>query len=539
MPAHSTVFISSTAEDLIPYREAARDAVLEVGLRPEMMEYFAASGGPPLAECLARVTPCDVIVVLTAGRYGWVPPEQVDQQAKSITWLECEHAARLGRELLVFIHDPEAPWPIEHTEAFRLTDAVNRGRFRAELPAEVERNVEKLAEFQRWLENGRTRATFTTPEDLRARVILSLYRWLDRNREGAPAALEEGSELRNLTASGYRIFQGLTLNRFSNGVDGSILILVDERIEGLAGTMRNDPYSGMGTLQLELDPRRWSLRQDEVKQALLLLVDEKLRVLYSEKLGSESTRLDRVFLYRDRSHPTFVVTRDYSIGWGSYNGPISYFLEVADGGIRYILPHGLMTSLKTAWAIDNRENSAVIISKKCRPDFDNNRKDISPMDFKVIYERFGFDGEAWQGDVHEERGFWESEKPLDEQEFRRKFDGDPRNCFERVHRAMRALSGPQTLRQRLELVQQQIGPLLIDDFPENMRDAVVALRQQLVRNTSDATTEEERAEKIAERYGITRNRVGQLLRQWTSRAISRGYPERIPSLGECVLVQHH
>jgi hypothetical protein len=41
--------------------------------------------------------------------------------------------------------------------------------------------------------------------------------------------------------------------------------------------------------------------------------------------------------------------------------------------------------------------------------------------------------------------------------------------------------------------------------------------------------------KIAERYGITRKRVGQLLRQWTARAISRGYVERIPSLGECVL----
>jgi hypothetical protein len=41
--------------------------------------------------------------------------------------------------------------------------------------------------------------------------------------------------------------------------------------------------------------------------------------------------------------------------------------------------------------------------------------------------------------------------------------------------------------------------------------------------------------EIAERYGITRNRVGQLLRQWTARAISRGYLERIPALGECVL----
>jgi hypothetical protein len=42
------------------------------------------------------------------------------------------------------------------------------------------------------------------------------------------------------------------------------------------------------------------------------------------------------------------------------------------------------------------------------------------------------------------------------------------------------------------------------------------------------------SEKIAKRYGLTRNRVGQILRQWTLRAIRRGYVERIPSLSECI-----
>jgi hypothetical protein len=35
--------------------------------------------------------------------------------------------------------------------------------------------------------------------------------------------------------------------------------------------------------------------------------------------------------------------------------------------------------------------------------------------------------------------------------------------------------------------------------------------------------------KIASRYGMTGKRVTQLLRQWTSRAMLRGYMERIPS----------
>ena len=38
------------------YRLAARDAVLAVGMRPVMMEYFAANGGPTLYKCLELVS---------------------------------------------------------------------------------------------------------------------------------------------------------------------------------------------------------------------------------------------------------------------------------------------------------------------------------------------------------------------------------------------------------------------------------------------------------------------------------------------------
>ena len=70
MTRQCAVFVSSTSEDLREYRIAAREAVLAVGLRPEMMEYFAAAGGGPLGECLGRVSPCDVVVVIVAERYG-------------------------------------------------------------------------------------------------------------------------------------------------------------------------------------------------------------------------------------------------------------------------------------------------------------------------------------------------------------------------------------------------------------------------------------------------------------------------------------
>src|SRR5690348_12834715 len=119
-----SVFISSTSDDLKEYRAAAEDAVKRAGLRPEAMEYFAASGGPPLGQCLALVSPCDVVVVIVAERYGWVPPDQPGSDSKSITWLECEHAVGRGKELLVFLLDKDLKWPTERTEAYRLTAAM-------------------------------------------------------------------------------------------------------------------------------------------------------------------------------------------------------------------------------------------------------------------------------------------------------------------------------------------------------------------------------------------------------------------------------
>jgi hypothetical protein len=235
--------------------------------------------------------------------------------------------------------------------------------------------------------------------------------------EGRAASINmrDLSELGGLNLEGYRIFQGLDLNSYSNGIDGSALILVNERLESLRGAMKTDPYSGIETLDVQPDPSAWLLPQQDVNEALMLIVDQRLRILYSERLGRESARLDRVFLYQDRSKPTFVLARDYSIGWGSYNGPISYFLEVLASGIRYILPHGLMTSLKTAWAIVPGNTAAEVLSKKCRPDFD--KSDAASMEFKIIYERFTFQDGSWHTTLREQSGFWESTTSLEPKEF--------------------------------------------------------------------------------------------------------------------------
>src|SRR5262245_3192468 len=103
-----TVFISSTLEDLKPYREKARDAVLKLGWEPIMSEHFAAGGNPPLATCLEKVEPAHVVVVIVAHRHGWTPPGQPDGEHKSITRLECEKAWALETHIIPFFVDPKA-----------------------------------------------------------------------------------------------------------------------------------------------------------------------------------------------------------------------------------------------------------------------------------------------------------------------------------------------------------------------------------------------------------------------------------------------
>lgn len=176
------MFISSTCEDLKPYREAARDAALAAGFRPVMQEYFEATANPPVPECLERVAGCHVLVAIIAHRYGWVPESQ-GQGGKNITWLECEHALHKRKEVLAFVLDKDVKWPAEFKESYRIAAATEGGIVSQGLINEVNRNVNKLAEFRQWLSDGRIRATFNNPDDLRSKILSALYSWRERQQD--------------------------------------------------------------------------------------------------------------------------------------------------------------------------------------------------------------------------------------------------------------------------------------------------------------------------------------------------------------------
>jgi formylglycine-generating enzyme required for sulfatase activity len=194
-PRTPIVFISSTREDLEEYRAKAEEAVKLVECVPRMMKYFAVSGEhPPLEACLKKISgselepPADVLVVIVAHRYGWVPEDQPNSDRKSITWLECEEARRRDKEVLAFLVKEDFRWPPELHEQFRLYEAAGRGNVPRELSDEVVDNVARLRQFKEWLRGIGVTGTFDTPESLCSGVIDALHRWLNRKRKSRASA---------------------------------------------------------------------------------------------------------------------------------------------------------------------------------------------------------------------------------------------------------------------------------------------------------------------------------------------------------------
>ena len=177
------VFISSTAQDLREHREQAAEAARQAGFAVEMMEHFEAqTQSPPYSACMAKVRECDVLVVLVAHRYGWVPGDQPNKGNKSITWLECEEIRAAGAELLAFVVDPQHPWPAEHKEAYRVTEALEQRKLTAKYQKEIARNLKKLGEFKAWIDGLGFRKTFTHPASVNSLVQESLTKWKARNQ---------------------------------------------------------------------------------------------------------------------------------------------------------------------------------------------------------------------------------------------------------------------------------------------------------------------------------------------------------------------
>jgi hypothetical protein len=227
------VVVSSTSEDLKPYRAAARDAINAVGWWPNMMENFGARPTDTVTTCQEAVANSDLVVLIVAHRRGWVPREdQGGNGQDSITALELQHARRLGIPVLIFLADDN--WPL------RLADDDGEARayvkrFRSE--------INQPAAFFVWEpEYG--------PEDQRLPIFRSTVRdtlrkhQMDRERamrHGEGGQAEAGAlALHQVKMAGEGLRAGTRIPLLGPGVFGNGPLSTSALISALIKDLRND-----------------------------------------------------------------------------------------------------------------------------------------------------------------------------------------------------------------------------------------------------------------------------------------------------------
>ena len=153
-----------------------------------------------------------------------------------------------------------------------------------------------------------------------------------------------------------------------------------------------------------------------------------LRVVRSDGSIADAADLERPHaqlaharLYGDAARETYLVTVDYSVGAGSYAGPITSFVEVIDGRLKWLdAADGttgaterihVMRSLKTIWQIAPARAGAGqdILEARCRPAPQSAQ--AGEVQFTLSYYRYAFDRSRnqWIRRVREEKGFSEFE----------------------------------------------------------------------------------------------------------------------------------
>ncbi len=146
------IYLSSTSVDLKHYRESALAALRRMGHEAAAMEDYGAEDQFPADKCVADVQASELYVGVFAWRYGFVP---ADRQV-SITEMEFLAAKEKGIPTLIFVLDPEVPWPPKH---------IDRGE-----------NAGRIEALRDRLMKGHLVSMFASPEDLAAKVATAVAR---------------------------------------------------------------------------------------------------------------------------------------------------------------------------------------------------------------------------------------------------------------------------------------------------------------------------------------------------------------------------
>ncbi|MEL7435878.1 MAG: DUF4062 domain-containing protein, partial [Chloroflexota bacterium] len=152
------VMVSSTTKDLSDHRQQVSDAIRRVKWTPLMMEYDeAVSDADAISYSLKLVQDAEVYLGIFGVRYGYQPGDPRNPDKVSITEMEYYEALTSDLPMLIFINSDTHPFPAH------LTDD------------ESDADRAKLKRLKEMLKSKHIVSFYDSPQDLRAKVIQSLY----------------------------------------------------------------------------------------------------------------------------------------------------------------------------------------------------------------------------------------------------------------------------------------------------------------------------------------------------------------------------
>lgn len=218
------IFVSSTKEDLIPYREAVETVLTGMEHIPLGMEYFVSSPDSPIDVCLATVRRSQLYIVIVGMRYGSIE----EGSGKSFTELEYDEAVKNKIPVLAFIIDEEQ-CPI-------LPKFVDVGE-----------KAEKLKQFKAKLNSSYQVSRFASIDNLKQLVEKSVRQAIDKisaDKAEKNAAQSNEVALADYIA-GAKLFRRFALlpQRYSGRE-----VVLRIRMDGQFGTwkMRDEFFTAFG-----------------------------------------------------------------------------------------------------------------------------------------------------------------------------------------------------------------------------------------------------------------------------------------------------
>ena len=205
----------------------------------------------------------------------------------------------------------------------------------------------------------------------------------------------------------FTVHRKLVLAKKTDGFDGSLEVWRDKRLtDADLKIMRehdpdSDPANGPRFKAVPVKPAVIRLKSEDGHLIQSLILEKPMAEIEAKNIGMKGQRI-------------FLVTQDFGIGMGSYNGPITRILEVTPKSAAWAealdrrsgkkTRISLMRSLKSAWSFTPAKTGGVedILEARSYPDETSDG-------FTTSFSRYHRDRRGWTTRVRTEPGLWESE----------------------------------------------------------------------------------------------------------------------------------